>query len=357
MAWLIHNWFWLLLAVILVGFSIAATRHAETRRYRVRLIASLLLMEFWVCLVARATSLTVLLPLGILGFVLMRLCMPALSHIMAQAMADKATDAMFGEREPAPPVLERRTVNHLRKKYRPEEAIVHLLEVLDKNPDDFESRFLLASIYVEDMRDLPSAEREIQFIQKSRAISPSLQALAVQWLKIWQEAFHAGAMELEGLRSPGAPKPVVVETPPVETVSIPVEELPVPKPAPVASHEAVNELCGAGNYGSAMRMIDGMLGEKPDDLAGWAIKARIHVQYLAQPAQADNALRHVLDAADILPEHVEAVNKLAEAFARSKDHYMKAGRLWRKLNEAPSIPVEEKEVILSRLKTWEAAVH
>ncbi len=350
MAWLIDNWFWWLLALILVVFSVVVTRHPETGKYRIRLIISLLVLEGWFYLATKATSIMELLLIGVVGVALMRLCMPALSHIIAQKMADKATDAMFGEREPAPPVLERRTVNQWRKKYRPEEAIVHLQAVLEKSPDDFESRFILATIYLEDLRDLPAAEREIRKIQKSPAISPSLQALALQRLKLWQDVFQVSAQP--GSADDKADMPVVQ---PVKAGPEPAANAAgtsVPAVAPVFSHQTVGDLCLAGHYGSAIVMVDQMLQEKPDDFKGWAMKARIHVKFLQQPALADKAMRQLMAATDLDAEQAEAVNELAEAFAKTKEDAMKAGRLWRKILEMPSVSPEQKAVVQARLQQW-----
>lgn len=340
MAWLIENWFWWLLALIIVVFSVVVTRHPETGKYRVRLIISLLVLEGWFYLATNATSIVELLLIGIAGVALMRVCMPALSHIIAQKMADKATDAMFGEREPAPPLLERRTVNQWRKKYRTEEAIGHLQAVLEKSPDDFESRFILATIYLEDLRDLPAAEREIRKIQKSPAISPSLQALALQRLKLWQDVFQVSAQ-------PGSADDKAEPEPAANA-----EGTSVPEVAPVFSHQTVGDLCLAGHYGSAIVMVDQMLQEKPDDFKGWAMKARIHVQFLQQPAMADKAMRQIMAAPDLDAEQAEAVNELAEAFARTKEDAMKAGRLWRMMLEMPSVSPEQKTAVQARLQRW-----
>jgi tetratricopeptide (TPR) repeat protein len=349
-AWLIHNWFWLLLALILVVLSVVVTRNVETRRYRVRLILSLLILEGWFYLATKATSLMELLLLGVLGVALMRVCMPALSHILAQKMADKATDAMFGEREPAPPTLERQTVNQLRRKRRPAEAISHLKAVLEKNPDDFESRFLLASIHVEDLRDLASAEREIKIIQDAKTISPALQALAGQRLKLWQDVFRMSAATSSAADRPESPslQPVTAEPEPI----IIAEGTSVPAVAPVYSHQTVGDLCRAGHYGSAILMVDQMIEEKPGDLKAWAMKARIHVQFLQQPSMADRAMRRILAAEDFSAEQAEAVNELAEAYAKTKEDAMKAGRLWRLMLDMPSVSPEQKTAVQIRLQQW-----
>ncbi|MGV3757002.1 MAG: hypothetical protein ACO1QS_16595 [Verrucomicrobiota bacterium] len=350
MTWLIHNWLWCLLAVIIVVFSTMVTRHAETGRYRVRLIFSLLILEGWFYLATKATSIVELLALGFLGVGLMRVCMPALSHIIAQKMADKATDAMFGEREPAPPVLERRTVNQWRKKYRPEEAIAHLQAVLEKSPDDFESRFILANLYVEDLRDMASAEREIKIIQQAKTISPSLQALAGQRLKLWQDVFQVSAPPCS--TDDKADMPVVQPVKAAPDAATKAEGTSVPEVAPVFSHQTVGDLCLAGHYGSAIVMVDQMLQEKPDDFKGWAMKARIHVKFLQQPAMADKAMRQLMAATDLDAEQAEAVNELAEAFAKTKEDAMKAGRLWRMMLEMPSVSPEQKAAVQARLQRW-----
>ncbi len=350
MAWLIDNWFWWLLALIIVVFSVVVIRHPETGKYRIRLIISLLVLEGWFYLATKATSIVELLLIGIVGVALMRVCMPALSHIIAQKMADKATDAMFGEREPAPPVLERRTVNQWRKKYRPEEAIAHLQAVLEKSPDDFESRFILATIYLEDQRDLPAAEREIRKIQKSPAISPSLQALALQRLKLWQDIFQVSARF-----SPADDKgdmPAVQPAKAEPETATKAEGTSVPEVAPVLSHQTVSDLCLAGHYGSAIVMIDQMIEEKPGDLKAWAMKARIHVQYLQQPSMADKAMRRIMAAEDLSAEQAEAVNELAEAYSKTNEDAMKAARLWRLMLEMPSVSPEQRTAVQIRLQQW-----
>ncbi|MCD6052602.1 MAG: hypothetical protein K0Q55_4020, partial [Verrucomicrobia bacterium] len=263
MEWLIQNWFWCLLAVILVVFSIAVTRHAETGRYRIRLIFSMLILEGWFYLVTKATSLVELLALGFLGVGLMRVCMPALSHIIAQKMADKATDAMFGEREPAPPSLERGVVRELRKQRRQEDAIKHLETVLEAKPDDFESRFTLACIYAEDLFDLPAAEREMKRILTVSTISPSVQAMARQRLELWRAAYQSGSEQArlvlqkqvpphEAYAAANQPPPV----PPVEEAEKKDEAAPEPIREIILNYQSVEDLCQAGNYGSAITMID-----------------------------------------------------------------------------------------------------
>jgi hypothetical protein len=126
----------------------------------------------------------------------------------------------------------------------------------------------------------------------------------------------------------------------------------VPEVAPVFSHQTVGDLCRAGHYGSAILMIDQMIEEKPGDLKAWAMKARIHVQYLQQPSMADKAMRRIMAAEDLSAEQAEAVNELAEAFAKTKEDTMKAGRLWRLMLEMPSISPEQKTALQTRLQQW-----
>ena len=300
------------------------------------------------CLVTRAQSLWDLLPVGILGCLLLRVCTPALSHIITQKMADKATDAMFGEQEPAPPALELQTVRKLRKQRRYEEAIQHLETVLQGTPDDFESRFILACIYAEDLRDLAAAEREMKRIMDAYTISPGVQAMARQRLEIWQETHRCAKMILEGKMDPAEELVVQIEP----TVSEPVIP-PVPVGNVAASYEIVEDLCNTGNYGSAIGIIDQLLKRKQDDFKGLAIKARIFVQFLRQPAMADKAMRQLMTAADMSEEQAVAVNQLAEAFAKTKDDEIKAGRLWRKLLEMSSVPEEQKILVRDRLDQWQ----
>ncbi len=323
----------------------------------------MLILEGWFYMATQARSLVELLLIGIMGVVLMRVCMPALSHILAQKMADKATDAMFGEREPAPPSLERGVVRGLRKQRRQEDAIKHLETVLEAKPDDFESRFTLACIYAEDLFDLPAAEREMKRILTVRTISPSVQAMAKQRLELWRAAYQNGSEQArlilqkqdpphEAYAAANKPPPV----PQVEAQEKPDKIVPEPVREIILNYQAVEDLCQAGNYGSAVTMIDQIIEMKPDDLKAWAIKARIYVQFLKQPALADKALRRLTAAEDFDPEQAEAIARLADAFAATKEDGVKARRLWRMLTEAPSVPVEHKVVILARLRKWEAAM-
>lgn len=359
MEWLLYNWFWLLLAAALVTFSVVATRQPETQRYRVRLIISLLILEFWACRVTRTTDLSGLVGLAIIGFVLLRLCMPSLSHIVAQKMADKTTDAMFGEREPPPPSLERAKVLVMRKQRRYEEAVQHLQVVLEGSPDDFESRMLLAAIYAEDMFDLPKAEEEIGKLLDRQTVSPSVRAMAKQRLNLWQSLYRGESEPAEAPKLPPVmedydsaktPNPIVSA---VQAVN--AKATPPPVDTAILNYQTVEDLCVAGNYGSAIAMIDKIIESERNDFRGLAIKARIYVQFLKQPAMADKCVRLLTAANDFDNAQAEAVNQLAEAFAKTKDDWIKAGRLWRKLLEVPSLSVEQKIVVQARLKEWQQA--
>jgi hypothetical protein len=103
-------------------------------------------------------------------------------------------------------------------------------------------------------------------------------------------------------------------------------------------------------------MAEVMLEGNPDDLVAIAILARIYVQYLKQPALADKLLRRIFAAKDFQPHQVEALDRLAEAFAKSKSDDVKAGRLWRKLLEGASISPEQKIAVQGRLERWAANV-
>ena len=348
---------WLAAGAVLTGIGVFATGREELRRYRLWLVFSIWMMLAFVWIAVRVNTLAGVMLMFIALRVMMKVWAPAVSHVLTQKMADGVTDALFGARQASLPTLDFRSVKKLREESRPRDAIRHLETVLDGTPDDFESRFLLASIYAEDLRNLSEAERQIRKLESFATVSPSNKDMARQRLSTWKTAQGSAPAKSRGMQPATFHKLPAMPARP----SVPSAPVLVQPPQPVvetniASHQTVEDLCVVGSYGSAMQMLEAILAEKPDDLAGWAIKARIYVQYLAQPWQADKALRHVMDAADILPQQVEAVNKLAEALARNKEHAMKAGRLWRKLTEAPSVPIEQKVVMLSRLRKWEAAM-
>lgn len=353
---LTNNWAWWLAALGLAAGSTRVTQQVELRPHRLRLIVSVLLMEYFVWVASYVS----LLAGSILFIVTLRYMVVAISHVLSQKMADKATDSLFGDREPSPPSLELKTIRHLRSRGQYHEAIQHLQTVLQATPDEFESRLLLATIYAEDLRDLLRAEEEIGFLQTFVTITPSHKEMAKQKFKAWREMAYARARPLddEAVRPAGF----------AHTYTAPVKAKPVMQPESgnrsrvssaslnkgmPPSYQAIEDLCATGNYGSAVAMVESILAGQPEDLKAWAIKASIYVRYLKQPSLADNALRKILGALDIQPENVDALGKLAEDFTRTKDDRMKAGRIWRKLLEAPSVTVEQKIVLQARLKEWE----
>ena len=229
---------------------------------------------------------------------------------------------------------------------------------MELTPDDFEARYWLATVYAEDLHNLAAAEREVAVIAGYSTIGPGSKEMARQRLATWK------ATPLAQLGPPKVVKKIQepYQPPTGPNAAVP-DDMPPPLPTvPTAaaeeimevSHPSVELLFTQGKYGSAVQMLETMLAANPADLVGWAIKARIYVQYLKQPDMADKALRHIFGADDFQPHEVGAMQNLAEAFAMSKDDSMKAGRLWRKLLEAPSVSLEQKIVIQARLKRWSA---
>lgn len=345
---------WFFVAITLVAICIVLTQDDDVRRYRVRLICSVLAMEYfvWISTYVSLVAGTILLVVTI------RYMVVPFSHVLSQKMANKVTDSMFGDREPARPTLEFKLVREMRGKGKSEEVINHLQEVLAKTPEDFECRFLMATIYAEDIRDLSRAEEEIEALQKMQTITPSQKAMARQKLHTWREATYAKPKPVvkepvyyrEGdYHPPTTPNPIIQAEPGTEPKR---RDRLMPVNLPV-TYQSIEDLCRAGQYGSAVKIADVLLEDQREDLKAWALKASVYVRFLKQPSLADESLKKILNAIDIQPEAVEAISKLAEDYAQIKEDRMKAPRIWRKLMECASVTLEQKIVLKTRLSKFE----
>lgn len=356
MSGILDTCIWLIVGGLLIRFAISITEQEELREHRKALIFSLLLMELFVWVAVRVNSMVGVVLLGIVMGLTVRIWTSAVGHVASQKVADHMTDIIYSTGQPAPPSVDDRLVKTMRREGRPKDAIEYLRGILELTPDDFEARYWLATVYAEDLHNLAAAEREVATIAGYSTIGPGSKEMARQRLATWK------ATPLSQL---GPPKVVKKIQEPYQPPTGPNAAVPddMPPPLPTAaveeimevSHPSVELLFTQGKYGSAVQMLETILAANPADLVGWAIKARIYVQYLKQPDMADKALRHIFGANDFQPHEVQAMELLAEAFAKSKDDSMKAGRLLRKLLEAPSVSLEQKIVIQARLKQWSAS--